>query len=259
MENFKEVNVFDRATLAKKHTQAMYEKYGDEIDTCAGLSVIYPDSLNTFRVTPVMESMDICLKPLDSVSAIFASEISHHCCVLNFADYLSPGGAFLSGSRAQEECLCHESYLYNVLSRKILDFYNTHTDLNQSLYRNDLIYSPNVKFFHENNTRNCDVITCAAPYRKDAKMNGICDDEINNAMKERIDHILYVAYLNNVETLILGAFGCGIFGNDADTVAHIFKEVIHKKYNNAFKKIVFAVPDFDERNLMSFLMTFGSK
>ena len=37
-------------------------------------------------------------------------------CALNFASYKNPGGKFMDGSSAQEECLCHESILYEVLS-----------------------------------------------------------------------------------------------------------------------------------------------
>ena len=37
--------------------------------------------------------------------------------VLNFASFKNPGGMFYNGSSAQEESLCHESFLYNVLKK----------------------------------------------------------------------------------------------------------------------------------------------
>ena len=48
--------------------------------------------------------------------------------------------------------------------------------------------------------------------------------------------MLDIAKENHVGTLILGAFGCGVFGQDAGEVAEIFKEYLetthyHPKYN----------------------------
>ena len=44
-------------------------------------------------------------------------------------------------------------------------------------------------------------------------------------------------------TLILGAFGCGVFGQDASDVATIFKNWLTGKYKNVFRHVIFAVPD----------------
>lgn len=49
--------------------------------------------------------------------------------------------------------------------------------------------------------------------------------------------MLYIAYKNNVEVLILGAWGCNAFGNPIEQVAHLFYENL--KDNNYFKKIIF--------------------
>ena len=65
--------------------------------------------------------------------------------------------------------------------------------------------------------------------------------------------VLDVAAANGVETVILGAFGCGAFQNKPEVVALAAKNVI-KNYLQSFKNIEFAVycsPN-DDRNYKAF-------
>lgn len=162
--------------------------------------------------------------------------------ILNFASYKNPGGKFLEGSIAQEESLCHASNLYNILSndRFITTFYekNRHF-LNNGLYHDNLLYTPDVIFIYEKHTKLFDVITCAAPNKGAAqKYNQITDQECDDAMRSRIRSVLLAAIDQKVDTLILGAFGCGVFKNDPKTVAEIFKEELI----GFPAEVVFAVP-----------------
>ena len=59
---------------------------------------------------------------------------------------------------------------------------------------------------------------------------------------------LYAAYKNNVKTLILGAFGCGVFCNNPETVAKIFKNLLSGKYSGVFDEVVFAIPKSSKNN-----------
>lgn len=163
--------------------------------------------------------------------------------VLNFASYKSPGGMFMEGSIAQEEALCHESDLYNILSsdRLVNMFYKENRrQLNRGLYNSNLLYVPDVVFMHQKERRLADVITAAAPNKGTAqKYQHVSDEECDLTMRRRIQHILLAAIDEGVDTIILGAFGCGVFRNDPGTVAHIFKEEL---VGCPFRKVVMAVP-----------------
>ena len=181
---------------------------------------------------------------------------------LNFASYKNPGGMFLDGSRAQEECLCHESFLYNVLKRQT-DYYAwNRMRLNKALYKDRALYTPDVRFFKKGNIKAdpdgvlCDVITCAAPNKSAAqKYTGVSDAENSAALKDRIHFLLQVATLNEAEVLILGAYGCGVFGQDPKEVAAIFKDELEKF---AFKEAVFAIIKSDrDNNYEAFEGVFG--
>lgn len=88
-----------------------------------------------------------------------------------------------------------------------------------------------------------DVLTCAAPnYSAASKYGSVSADENLTALLERIRFVLDVAEDNHVDTLILGAFGCGVFGQDAAVVACGFKRWLEQR-DYRFKDVCFAVPD----------------
>lgn len=74
--------------------------------------------------------------------------------------------------------------------------------------------------------------------------------KIKDVMINRIKRILTIAINANVDTIILGAYGCGIFKNDPYDVALYFKNILiddnMKKY---FNNIIFAIPDKNILNI----------
>lgn len=148
---------------ARQHTDEMYTNYAAEITDRINRTMLYDNSNMATRISG--GRMPVCeVVPLDVVSAILNEKDSPKMCVLNFASFKNPGGMFLEGSIAQEECLCHGSYLYNVLSSERLRpaYEYNRTCLNRSMYQNHAFYTPDVRFFKDNTSRLCDVITCAA-------------------------------------------------------------------------------------------------
>lgn len=167
--------------------------------------------------------------------------------VLNFASYTQPGGFFLEGSKAQEECLCHSSFLFNVLQEQS-DYYkwnNAHK--NRGLYEHRALYTPQVYFFNKNTDpaqdgiiRITDVITCAAPNKSLLyQYQSFTADENSKVLKERIEFVRDICLEHDKKIVILGAWGCGVFRQDPEEVASLFKEA----FKNSGMTIIYAIPD----------------
>lgn len=231
----------NRAELAVKHTEQMDKEYKNEIQKAIKKSKIYSPS-SRFVELNIEKHMTVELVEMDSVEAII-EYTEGKTAVLNFASYKNPGGGFLLGSKAQEECLCHESFLYNVL-REFPNYYkwnNLHK--NNSMYENRAIYSPEILFEHNKKQVYCDVITCAAPnFTPSLKYgNGVTKATNSRILEDRIKFVLDIAADNKVDTLILGAFGCGVFGQDATEVAELFIKYLTSTHK-VFNKVIFAIP-----------------
>jgi len=168
-------------------------------------------------------------------------------CMLNFASARKPGGGFINGSVAQEESLARTSNLYKSLLT-YTEMYEAGKSL-RGLYSDYIGYSGNISFFKNDNAEYlpkpiyANVITSAA-----VNINAISKNEtsmVDSTMKSRINKILKIALDNNQYNLVLGAFGCGVFGNKPLHVANLFKEVL-ADYENCFETVTFAVYDIKE-------------
>lgn len=114
----------------------------------------------------------------------------------------------------------------------------------QSLYRSDMLYTPDIPFWQHGKEAKASIITCAAPNKKAAqKYQGVPDAVCKEAMEERIAAVLNAAHSKGEEVLILGAFGCGVFGNDVREVAEIFRDELNLLFYGTFRRIVFAILD----------------
>lgn len=171
-------------------------------------------------------------------------EKSNNPILLNFASGSNPGGGFLNKGNGQEEDICRSSGLYFCLNQdriKNSDFYK---NKKTGKYTDLVIYSSNVPFININkfgifeDVFLCNVISCAAPNANKIKNNKI----IKEIIETRWKLILDCCEINNHKILILGSWGCGIFGNDPKLVFSAFKDILNKgRYN--FDKIYFPILD----------------
>jgi uncharacterized protein (TIGR02452 family) len=166
--------------------------------------------------------------------------------VLNFASYKNPGGMFIGGSMAQEESLCHESILYNVLSRMPQYYGYNKEHLNRGLYANRAIYTPGVIFRGNNFVVSADVLTCAAPNKSLMyKYNSFNSTDNRLELESRIEFVMRT--LGNIgsdlDYVILGAFGCGVFRQDPTEVIELFIKYLDRLLPKT--NVIFAVPGND--------------
>lgn len=170
--------------------------------------------------------------------------------VLNFASAIQPGGGFLTGAQAQEESLCRSSALYACLSQFDDTFYVL--PQRNGIYSNALIISPKVPFFKDDNGQywenivHGDVVSIAcvniAKFLPKTKSSRII---IHMVLKLRIKMILSAFEQMKSKTVILGAWGCGVFRNSISEISLLFAKTLKKYKSNNIERIIFAIPDSD--------------
>jgi uncharacterized protein (TIGR02452 family) len=167
---------------------------------------------------------------------------------LNFASAKNPGGGFLGGAQAQEESLARSSGLYSSLLLEP-EFYAFHRQNWDLLYSDRMIYSPHVPVFKNDagdmlEPYRVAFITCAAP-----NAGAIATNQPNSlpripaVLERRAELVLQLAALRGHTRLVLGAWGCGVFRNDPQLVARVFKAWLETKFAGVFEHVIFAVFD----------------
>jgi len=169
--------------------------------------------------------------------------------VLNFASARNPGGGFLNGAKAQEEDLTRCSTLYSCLVPQTL-YYSVNRQQSSMLYTDHIIYSPKVPWFRVRSRDAPDevyiasVITAPAPNAGQARRRGVGEEDIEQTLKRRCGKVLAVARDNGHKNLVLGAWGCGVFGNDPAMVARAFGDWLKsEEFASAFEHVCFSIFD----------------
>jgi uncharacterized protein (TIGR02452 family) len=166
---------------------------------------------------------------------------------LNFASARSPGGGFLTGARAQEESLARASALYACLAA-VPEFYAHHRAEPDPRYSDRVIYSPGVPVFRGDDGVLLDEVykvaflTAAAPNAREiARDRPRHLTSLPATLRARALRVLRVAAAHGERRLVLGAWGCGVFGNDPAVVAQAFADALRRC--DRFDHVTFAVLD----------------
>ncbi|WP_412541974.1 TIGR02452 family protein [Longispora sp. K20-0274] len=166
---------------------------------------------------------------------------------LCFASAKNPGGGFLNGAQAQEESLARGSALYACLTA-VPEFYAFHRAQRDLLYSDRVIHSPGVPVFRDDRggllpaPRTVHFLTAAAPNAAMIARNEPASiPEIAGTLRRRAGRVLDVAGAHGHRRLVLGAWGCGVFGNDPALVAEVFAAALAER--PWFDHVTFAVYD----------------
>jgi uncharacterized protein (TIGR02452 family) len=157
-----------------------------------------------FEVLP-NTTLECCFKLSKTQNKIFC---------LNFASARNEGGGFLNGAKAQEESLARSSGLYPCLTKFHYEFYQMHRDFKSTYYTSNMIFSPNVPIFKNDdgdlldNFYEISFLTSPAVNVGSLKTQGnFKQEKYEKIMLERMEFLLTIAYLEKYEDLVLGALG----------------------------------------------------
>lgn len=223
---------------------------GETVDISASLeaavkgTVLYKDSLATSITkykTPTLEVInETTAQAAVRLSGLGKTDIV----ALNFASARNPGGGFLGGAIAQEEDLCRCSGLYTCIKSKPV-FYNENILCDDTFYTDNIIYSPKVPFFrNEYNLfieKPFELSIISAPAPNIRSMENVDLNVLSTKLFDRATKILQVADKHEHQNIILGAWGCGAFGNDSAMVAKVF--LLALQQIPTFDHVCFAVFD----------------
>jgi uncharacterized protein (TIGR02452 family) len=215
------------------------------------------DPSNCPRVSPTSIQV-INVDTLDAALQLSANSPSpKRVCILNMANARSAGGGWMHGALAQEEALCYRTslpatlrYSYyplpeegGIYSPRVLVVRNSMKDGHSLMDLREPKYLPVVSVISV-------AAICQPPTIKD---NNSRERYAHGAdavlMEKKMRVILRMAAKNGHRQIVLGAFGCGAFGNPKDEVASMWKSVLSEPEfaGGWWQDVVFAVFDTDRR------------
>ncbi len=257
-------------SLSKERMEASHVLLPADVEDICSRNVTKATTPGTFRCSCVkLDSYVAAIELLKERNE--ADERRKPVLVLNFANPVNIGGGVYKGARAQEEDLCRRSTLLRSLeSQHSLRYYSYNRKLRTHMGSDAMIFSPEVEIFRDEHGELMDetaivaVLTCAAPMIT-YSMEGMSENEYIEMFYNRIVGVLKCAAYFGYEDFILGAWGCGAFGNDAAVISDLFDRAMKElnwnglQTKDLFHNIVFAVRSRGEEsyNFKEFNRNFG--
>lgn len=235
--------------------------------------VFFPENLDSLDVSNVQSFTDIKTDVVNCDSFTLARRLKKEdphakVLVLNLANAHHKGGGVLHGAMAQEEDLCRKSsLLLSLEGKEAAPFYHFNQRYRSSYGTDAMMISPYVEVIKDefgatlSKTEVVSVLTCAAPcLPRGGYKVFYTKEDYEGFMRKRMFNMYKCAASQGYDTLVLGAFGCGAFQNDANDVAKLFKQALDAFDPQRFRTVDFAVLDrtYQKYNFQAFEHIFGS-
>lgn len=187
---------------------------------------------------------------LDCVRHIVENEISDNIFAHSFASDINPGGGYLNGAKAQEEFICYETPgLYPSIAKE-----------KYPLEPGTVLVTPGLRIMRDSTDYGLldekefikvGIVSAAA--QNMSRPDSVYDDMMT---KKTLANLFCSVKICEpmADTLVLGAWGCGVFRNDPYVIANEIKDAI-QKYGGYYKNIVIAIPSGP--NVKEFKKVFG--
>jgi uncharacterized protein (TIGR02452 family) len=129
--------------------------------------------------------------------------------------------------------------------------YSYHAPMRGGMYSNYAIYSPGVPVFRDDDGNLLDEpYPCAFITAPAVNVGAIGPEDrgrVRGEMAERVRKVLAIAAGNGHDAVVLGAWGCGVFKNDPEVIADLFREALFTRFMGVFARVSFAVLDSSDR------------
>ncbi|KMU91262.1 hypothetical protein CIHG_09075 [Coccidioides immitis H538.4] len=157
--------------------------------------------------------------------------------ILNMASPLRPGGGVLNGATSQEEFLCVRTTLY--------------PSLQESFYRLPEVggvWTPDVLIFRDGTSEGNNLAKVEEGERS------YTHPEEREVVEKKMRAVMRIFQAKRVDRVVLGAWGCGAYGNPVEEIASAWRKVLlngsgrdtkEKETWDGIEQVVFAVNDIN--------------
>lgn len=232
----------ERKAEAAKHLSFVKGLFPTETEAAIASVHIYEDGEGRELELPEAKA-EATATSVTTAFAVAALHSAHgKVALVDPASFTRAGGNYEEGAFGPEQVLCSESNLYPILQGINGEYHRKNRGFARGqLFTDRAAYLTDVVFNRDGSIRNADVIVLPEPNRQRALENHRSEKECDTCLANRIETLLRIAAANEVETLIVGAFGAGRQGFPAQQVIKLFKDWI-EAHPGSIPNIVFAVP-----------------